>query len=162
MLCFVITRDSFVYVISSWWIHVIELPIIFGVTSLRWGTKIWRKIDHYRITTKHSKAYPDSKVRVANMGPTWVLAALDGPLVGHMNLAIKVNLAHNSRDRLYLIIDFVHTSVSNKTISMFYDEVDNKSSVIVCVGRRSRGFIINIYPSFATTHSAWLVCIPVI
>ena len=146
VLCFVITRDSFVYVISPWWIHVIEFPIIFGVTSLRWGTKIWRKINHYRITTKHSKAYPDSKVRVANMGPTWVLVALVGPHAGPMNHAIKVNLAYNSRDRLYLIIDFVHTSVSNvhKTIFVLYDEVDNRSSVIVCMGRRSRGFIINI------------------
>ena len=33
--------------------------------------------------------YPDSKVHGANMGPTWVLAAPDGPHVGPMNLAIK-------------------------------------------------------------------------
>ena len=31
----------------------------------------------------------DSKVHGANMGPTWVLSAPDGPLVGHMNLAIR-------------------------------------------------------------------------
>ena len=34
--------------------------------------------------------YPDSKVHGANMGPTWVLSAPDGPHVGLTNLAIKV------------------------------------------------------------------------
>ena len=34
--------------------------------------------------------YPDSKVYGANMGPTWVLSAPDGPHVGPMNLAIRV------------------------------------------------------------------------
>ena len=32
---------------------------------------------------------PDSKVHGANMGPTWVLSALDGPHVGPMNLTIS-------------------------------------------------------------------------
>ena len=32
---------------------------------------------------------PDSKVHGANMGPTWVLSAPDGPRVGPMNLAIR-------------------------------------------------------------------------
>ena len=32
--------------------------------------------------------FPDSKVHGANMGPTWVLSAPDGPYVGPMNLAI--------------------------------------------------------------------------
>ena len=34
---------------------------------------------------------PDKKVHGANMGPTWVLSAPDGPHVGPMNLVIKVN-----------------------------------------------------------------------
>ena len=34
-------------------------------------------------------AVPDNKVHGANMGPTWVLSAPDGPLVGPMNLAIR-------------------------------------------------------------------------
>ena len=34
--------------------------------------------------------YPDSKVHGANMGPTWVLSAPDGPHVGPMNPAIRV------------------------------------------------------------------------
>ena len=32
---------------------------------------------------------PDNKVHGANMGPTWVLSAPDGPHVGQMNLAIR-------------------------------------------------------------------------
>ena len=34
-------------------------------------------------------AGPDSKVHGANMGPTWVLSAPDGPHVGQMNLALQ-------------------------------------------------------------------------
>ena len=33
--------------------------------------------------------HPDSKVHRANMGPTWVLSAPDGPHVGPINLAIR-------------------------------------------------------------------------
>ena len=35
-------------------------------------------------------AYPDSKVYAANMGPTWVLSAPDGPHVVPMKLATRV------------------------------------------------------------------------
>ena len=45
------------------------------------GTNI--KVPHY---------CPDSKVHGANMGPTWVLSAPDGPHVGPMNPAIMVAL----------------------------------------------------------------------
>ena len=31
------------------------------------------------------QTFPDSKVHVTNMGPTWVLSALDGPHAGPMN-----------------------------------------------------------------------------
>ena len=37
-------------------------------------------------------SYPDSKDHGANMGPTWVLSAPDGPHVGPMKLAIRVGL----------------------------------------------------------------------
>ena len=40
--------------------------------------------------------YPDSKVHGANMGPTWVLSAPDGPHVGPMNLAIWIIREWNS------------------------------------------------------------------
>ena len=32
---------------------------------------------------------PDSNVQGANMGPTWVLSAPDGPYDGPMNLAVR-------------------------------------------------------------------------
>ena len=35
--------------------------------------------------------FPDNKVHGANMGPTWVLSAPDGPHVGPINLAIRVD-----------------------------------------------------------------------
>ena len=35
---------------------------------------------------------PDSKVHEANMGPTWVLSVPDGPHVGPMNFAIRVDM----------------------------------------------------------------------
>ena len=41
------------------------------------------------VTTGSGNGFPDSKVHGANMGPTWVLAAPDGPHVGPMNLAIR-------------------------------------------------------------------------
>ena len=37
--------------------------------------------------------FPDGQVHEANMGPTWVLSAPDGPHVGPMNIVIKVNLS---------------------------------------------------------------------
>ena len=37
-----------------------------------------------------TRGHPDSKVRVTNVGLTWVLAAPGGPYVGPMNLAIRV------------------------------------------------------------------------
>ena len=39
---------------------------------------------------RKSQTFRDSKVHWANMGPTWVLSAPDGPHVGPMNLAIGV------------------------------------------------------------------------
>ena len=53
----------------------------------------------YFVTNKkHSRMHilrntPDSKVRVANMGPTWVLAAPGRPHVDPMNLAISDTLS---------------------------------------------------------------------
>ena len=46
----------------------------------------------FKCVVKYMEPYvqnPDSKVRVANMGPTWVLAAPGGPHAGHMTLAIR-------------------------------------------------------------------------
>ena len=60
----------------SWLLFSLLLFSLSGVTMERIGrTKL-------HIT-------PDSKVHWANMGPTWVLSAQDGPHVGPMNLAIS-------------------------------------------------------------------------
>ena len=45
--------------------------------------------DGRNIIPPGAKVIPDSKVHGANMGPTWVLLAPDGPHVDHMNLAIR-------------------------------------------------------------------------
>ena len=44
---------------------------------------IW--LDEYMLST-----YPDNKVHVANMGPTWVLSSPGEPHAGPMNLSIGV------------------------------------------------------------------------
>ena len=48
----------------------------------------WRK-HTITIHTSLPGSNPDSNVHGANMGPTWVLSAPDGPHVGHMKLAIR-------------------------------------------------------------------------
>ena len=68
------------------------------------------------------KSNPDNKVHGANMGPTWVLSAPDGPHVGPMNLAIwgisvrdatKVPVASYSKEKfrtyfaLYLFTEWI-------------------------------------------------------
>ena len=58
------------------------------------------RCDHAPVCMKY--AYPDSKVHGANMGPTWVLSAPDGPHVGPMNLVsckiVRVPLKQCQRD----------------------------------------------------------------
>ena len=44
----------------------------------------------YEHDTSRVDNYPDRNVHVANMGPTWVQSAPDGPHVGPTNLAIRV------------------------------------------------------------------------
>ena len=43
----------------------------------------------FTIQTEPCHSSPDNNVHVANMGPTWVLSAPGGPLVGPMNTAIR-------------------------------------------------------------------------
>ena len=63
------------------WLTQCILPYSSGV--LRWK---WWHSDREVIL----KDIPDSKVHGANMGPTWVLSAPDGPHVGPMNLATRI------------------------------------------------------------------------
>ena len=54
----------------------------------------------------------DNKVRGANMGPTWVLSAPDGPHVGHINFDISVSTSpwcqHNTSN---ISSSFIHVLV---------------------------------------------------
>ena len=49
----------------------------------------WEQLYLQRYTIHTIYANPDSKVHRANVGPTWVLSAPDGPHVGPMKLAIR-------------------------------------------------------------------------
>ena len=53
------------------------------------------------VATHATKVIPDSNVHGANIGPTWVLSAPDGPHVGPMNLAINVCRRSNRVNWLY-------------------------------------------------------------
>ena len=46
-----------------------------------------------RFTAMELYRSPDNKVHGVNMVPTWVMSAPDGPHVGPMNLAIRVDIA---------------------------------------------------------------------
>ena len=58
---------------------------------------------HVRHIREQGWFYPDSKVHGNNMGPTWVLLALDGPRVGPMKLAIWVGLHPANERRCYCV-----------------------------------------------------------
>ena len=51
--------------------------------------KTFATLCHNVMHKAHNQVSPDSKVHLANMGPTWVLAAPGGHHVDHMNLAIR-------------------------------------------------------------------------
>ena len=62
--------------------------------------------------------FPDSKVHGANMGPTWVLSAPDGPHVVPMNLAVRVVVICC----FHVVIDIAHTAmVTLMTQGQSYD-----------------------------------------
>ena len=71
------------------WKYHLYVATIYRIISMR---KAHLKLLFFNcLATKVAHLSPDSKVHGANMGPTWVLSAPDGPHVGPMNLAIRVN-----------------------------------------------------------------------
>ena len=62
-----------------------------GEDELR-DPECFKNQSHFKMVPELAHVYPDKKVHGANMGPTWVLSAPDGPHVGPMNLAIRVCL----------------------------------------------------------------------
>ena len=71
-------------------INFMMTPLWFGIGE-NMLTSLWSQIDVYY---NSCWAVPDSKVHEANMEPSWVLSAPDGPHVGPTNLAIRDTL-HN-------------------------------------------------------------------
>ena len=87
------------------------------------------------IHTKHKEiAYPDSKVHVANMGPTWALSAPDGPHIGPMNLAIRVVFSGDSYNLILLGVLKNVLPISSRIGDMTekWLKVTFKSSAIPC------------------------------
>ena len=58
------------------------------ICSNQWWS-VYRRIYASLGPSEFEQNTPDSNVHGANMGPTWVLSAPDGPHVGPMNLAIR-------------------------------------------------------------------------
>ena len=57
------------------------------------------------------KPFPDSNVHWANMGPTWGRQDPGGPHVGHVNLAIWVDMVRASfRHNSFMITSILHVS----------------------------------------------------
>ena len=77
---------------------------------------------------------PDSKVHMANMGPTWVLSAPGGPHVGPVNLAIWV-----------VIAQWLPRSIS---ICLWINWVPNNKLIIINV--------CSDYASFVLYHRYWM------
>ena len=77
---------------------------------------------------------PDSKVHGANMGPTWVLSAPDGPHVGPMNFAIwgsaVVYLHHIGiiQVRVFLLVGRQHACTWNNKFQWRHNEHDGLSN----------------------------------
>ena len=68
---------------------------------------------------------PDSKVHGANMGPTWVLSALDGSHISPMNLAIRDdNHANYTPIQLVSIINS-YANPANDEAGMFQENYIN-------------------------------------
>ena len=71
---FPISLNSNVLVLAWWWKKIIQNDL--------------QDVTQFCGTASFNRG-PDSKVHGANMGPTWVLSAPDGPHIGPMNLVIR-------------------------------------------------------------------------
>ena len=76
--------------------HITRWYLIFLYAPLGYLSRQWNSVStiSYFLSIRRYVSiaiYPDSKVHRANMGPTWVLSAPDGPHVGPMNLTTRVS-----------------------------------------------------------------------
>ena len=95
---------------------------------------------------------PDSKVHGANMGPTWVRSAPDGPHVGPMNLAIGDMLQSFSWFRSFLEYKLEHQIYWPQVISLHDVHLENKSLHWSAVYRNRSG-LDHIQPCFQSNNT---------
>ena len=84
-------------------VHYLTPPIIIRFTESS-------HITQTRLTLYQGDNYPDSKVPVAKMGPTWDRQDPGGPHVGHRNLAIWVRLILLQLDNRGVIFVLISTA----------------------------------------------------
>ena len=98
---------------------------------------------NFPIFPKYS--YPDNKVHGANMGPTWVLSARDGPHVGPMNITIRVIFVvcwHYPLRSLLLTIIQYSTVMTLSTLFYIY-------TIRILAGVNSWWFLLAMYLALA-------------
>ena len=93
------------------------------------GQGMWavRKVPYHRMQYIPLNMYPDSKVHGANIGPTWVLSAPDGPHVGHMDLAIRCIMGtswHGNTLQYWYFDSQIHWSPFQKASSTGHPHLD--------------------------------------
>ena len=91
----------------------------------------------------HGDYYPDSKVHVANMGPTWVLSVPGWSHVGPMNFAIKVCLCQ-SRDTYVISISF-RIVIKHYTYMCAFLGIDAVLPYLSYLGRPYSSKFLDIY-----------------
>ena len=103
---------------------------------------------------------PDSKIHGANMGPTWVLSAPDGPHVGPMNLAIRERTRRSENDNTPQPLDqwtnssFIGQQVGNcKSFTLTHYFADLSA---MHRGRRSIPLCIQHHIQLTSFHSKWV------
>ena len=111
VVCFLIGSDSGLVMLFITWTNAdlwaneqTSVEVQCKYTNFHPRKSIKNIATHMSILTQFTKwnyslqdlywTYLDSKVHGANMRPTWVLSAPDGPHVGPMNLAIRVFMTH--------------------------------------------------------------------
>ena len=110
--------------------------------AVRWQAITWANADsdlcRHMASLGHSEwiallifhTFPDSKVPGANMGPTWVLSAPDGPHVGPMNLAIRVSIS-SFQTRAWISNHIISSSVGcNYSPMLWFRWRCSKSAVV--------------------------------
>ena len=104
--CFSVSVITVIVHNTQFYINIIELTpkdLFFIIWSFSW--KNVRSCYGKRLPWQpENSSCPDNKVHGANMVPTWVLSAPDGPHVGPMNLAIREGYDLGTRSAFLVLI----------------------------------------------------------